>query len=39
VSASVHKENSLLSSGRRVSEEDTHKVVEHSIENAQKGVL
>jgi hypothetical protein len=35
----VHKENSLLSSKRRVSEEDTHRVVEHSVENTQQGVL
>jgi hypothetical protein len=28
--ASVHKENSLLSSKRRVSEGDTHRVVEYS---------
>jgi hypothetical protein len=32
----VHREKSLLSSGRRVSEEDTHKVVEHSVENIWK---
>jgi hypothetical protein len=29
----VHKENSLSSSKRGVSEEDTHRVVEHSVEN------
>jgi hypothetical protein len=39
VSARVHREKSLSSSGRRVSEEDTHRVVEHSVENAQQGVL
>jgi hypothetical protein len=32
----VHRENSLLRSGRRVSEEDTHRVVEHSVENICK---
>jgi hypothetical protein len=39
VSASVHRENSLSSSGRRVSDENTHRDIEHSVENAQKGVL
>jgi hypothetical protein len=39
VSASVHRENSLSSSWRRVLEEDTHRVVEHFVENAQQGVL
>jgi hypothetical protein len=36
VGASVHRENSLLSSGRRVSEEDTHRVVEHSVESSAR---
>jgi hypothetical protein len=39
VSASVHREKSLSSSGIRVSDEDTHGVFEHFVENAQQGVL
>jgi hypothetical protein len=35
----VYREKSLLSSGRIVSEEDTHGVVEHSIEKTQQGVI
>jgi hypothetical protein len=32
----VHKENSLSSSKRRVLEEDTYRVIEHSVETLNK---